>query len=75
MGSLLLLAMNVPSLFADLAMSMKEEKAINHAHNVKPDTRELKVTIYHYSISVLILVLSGYCLLVRGSLKRNCIIA
>lgn len=61
MGSPLLLAMNVPSLFADLAMSMKEEKAINPAHNAKPDTSALKVTLsLHpcqcYSIMLLYLV-------------------
>lgn len=69
-----MLAMNVPSLFADLAMSMKEEKAINHVPNAKPDTRELKVTLSPYSISMLIWVLSCYCFLVEESLKRICII-
>lgn len=51
-----MLAMNVPSLFADLAMSMKEEKAINPAHNAKPDTSALKVTLSPYPCQCCFLV-------------------
>lgn len=43
MESHLLLAMNVHSLFAGLAMNMKEERAIRHALSVKPDSNASKV--------------------------------
>ena len=48
MGSHLLLAMNVLSLCADLAMNMREEKEIKLARNAKPDTSVSKVR-YLYS--------------------------
>lgn len=43
MGSCLLPAMNVLSLFVDLAMSMKEEKEIKLALSAKLDSSGLKV--------------------------------
>jgi hypothetical protein len=45
MGSHLLLAMNVHSLCVDLAMSMKEERAIKPALNAEPDTSVSKVSL------------------------------
>jgi hypothetical protein len=43
MASYLLLATNVPFLCADLAMSMKEEKAIRPVPSAKPDSSASKV--------------------------------
>lgn len=41
-------ATNVLSLCADLVMSMREEKEIRLALNVKPDTNESKVSPFFY---------------------------
>lgn len=46
MASHLLLAMNVHSLCADLAMNMKEERVIKPALNAKQDTSALKVNLF-----------------------------
>lgn len=55
MGSRLLPAMNVLSLFVDLAMSMKGEREIKLALNAKPDTSALKVILLSHSLSQLVL--------------------
>lgn len=55
MGSHLLLAMNVHFLFADLAMSMKEERAIKPALSAKPDTSASRVSLFPISIMVLVI--------------------
>jgi hypothetical protein len=47
MASHLLLATNVPFLCADLAMSMKEEKAISSVPSAKPDSSASKVRDLH----------------------------
>ena len=46
MGSPLLLAMSVLSLFVGLAMSMRDERGIRHVHSVKPDTNASKVRLF-----------------------------
>ena len=43
----LLLVMNVPSQFVELAMSMSEEKEIKLVHSVKPDTNALRVAFFN----------------------------
>ena len=44
MGNHLLLAMNVHSPYADLAMSMKEERGTKLALSAKPDTSASRVS-------------------------------
>lgn len=65
MGSNLLPAMNVLSLFAETVMNMREERALSHALNVEPDTSALKV------IQAAQMLLFPYCLLVNMNIKFN----
>lgn len=71
MESRLLLATNVHSLFADLAMSMKEEKAIKHALSVKPDTNASKVSFSLVAIFSIFLGKTRINLVVVFNLKCN----